>query len=252
MLILTKTEPIWRFDMATKNVSTKPSIISSVLDLQAHKHLVIVGATGAGKTTFIRQSLAALSQSGSDFKVMLADYKGDLANCIHSQHLVDHPLAIASDALQDQLAWLKQEMENRFSGGHTETPLILVVDGCSLNAATLKALGQLASKAHEVDIHLVLVTQQSFLLPNAKVINLASKVTPISTTYTNQQLLSQHQHMLYSLDAVLRMGGLNKTAEYFLSDAQSKLSDLVDYFEEKAQEDQLANEPSLLTLAFGG
>ena len=238
--------------MATENVSTKPSIISSVLDLQAHKHLVIVGATGTGKTTFIRQSLAALSQSDDDFKVMLSDHKGELANCIGPQHLVEHPLAVAGNALQEQVAYLKQEMENRVSGSQAETPLIFVVDDFPLDVKTLYHLGKLASQAHEVGIHLVLTSPRFVALSNAKLINLASKVIQISTTYTHQQLLSQHERMLYSIDAVLRMGGLNETAEYFLSDAQSKLSDLVDYFEEKAQEDQQANEPILMAQAFGG
>lgn len=151
-----------------------------VFDLASTPHLVVAGTTGSGKSVAANAMLLSLITSGTEFRLMIADGKGeDFADRYqHSRYLINPadlpkdaeapPAAVAKEipAMRDQVLWLTQEMDRRLATGDKPYPIIFVCDELAdivmqddKDKTITKALARIAQKARSAKIHMILITQ---------------------------------------------------------------------------------------------
>lgn len=162
-----------------KDVSGK----SWVADLERMPHLLVAGATGAGKSVALNGIILSLlyQNNPSDLKIILIDPKRvEFSVYKHMPHLLT-PIITEVPATVNALKWLLSEMDRRFivmseSGDrniqtynqrHAEKMpyIVLVIDELAdimVSAASEveSAIIRLAQMARAVGIHLVLATQR--------------------------------------------------------------------------------------------
>jgi S-DNA-T family DNA segregation ATPase FtsK/SpoIIIE len=156
-----------------------------VIDIAKLPHLIVAGTTGSGKSVFVNACILSLMDSGEDFRLIIADGKGeDFAPHYCNSGLLmqgmsdddgDIP-AIATDAetIKRQVLWLTAEMDRRFSEQDKPYPILFVTDELAdiimqdgKDKAITKALARIAQKARSAMIHMILATQY----PTSKVID---------------------------------------------------------------------------------
>ena len=159
-----------------------------VSDLAAMPHMLVAGATGAGKSVFINTLLCSLlaKRSPSKMRLILIDPKQlELALYAKLPHLMMPVLTDAPRSAQ-ALKWACGEMENRYSvlgkfgvrniegfhqktGSHKENPmpyLVIIIDEFADLILTKSGkeiesnVCRLAAKARAAGIHLIVATQR--------------------------------------------------------------------------------------------
>lgn len=145
-----------------------------VFDLADLPHMIIAGTTGAGKSVFVNAMLLSLMDSGVDFRLMVADGKGEDFAPYYSGSGLLLSCETDTDAIQQQVLWLTTEMDRRFSEKDKPYPIVFVVDELAdiimqdgKDKAITKAIARLAQKARSAGITMLLATQY----PIAKVID---------------------------------------------------------------------------------
>lgn len=153
-------------------------------DLIKMPHLLIAGATGAGKSVFLNDLLVSLlyQNSPSDLRLILVDPKRvEFANYNDVPHLLS-PVIVDPHKTINALKWLVTEMERRYrilaeiktrnivdfnkQNPESKLPYIVLVidelaDLMAVSAREVEAyICRLAQMARAVGIHLVLATQR--------------------------------------------------------------------------------------------
>jgi len=170
-----------------------PHVLPTPLgDLQTMPHLLVAGASGSGKSVFLREVLRDLMAActPSELQMYIIDPKyvefPEMTRSLHVRDVVNE-----SDAALEMLQWLCDEMDARFysmslyrarslaelNDARADIPalqlpyLVLLIDEyadlLSVGRKTLEPLIQrLAQKARAAGIHLILSTQR----PDASII----------------------------------------------------------------------------------
>src|SRR5690606_1812685 len=154
-------------------------------DLIKMPHLLIAGATGAGKSVFLNDLLISLlyQNSPSDLRLILVDPKRvEFANYSDVPHLLS-PVIVDPHKTINALKWLVTEMERRYrvmsevkvreirdynkQNPESKLPYIVLVidelaDLMAVSAREVEAyICRLAQMARAVGIHLILAAQRS-------------------------------------------------------------------------------------------
>jgi hypothetical protein len=139
-------------------------------------HGILIGATGSGKTEFLRSWIRSLRESTPNAEFLLIDFKGGagLAQFENTQSrlVTDLDLESANHAFE----YLKQQLRNRES----LQPLIVVVDELThllqevRNAETV--LSSIAARGRSAHIHLVVTNQNLVGIPRALFTNLRLRI----------------------------------------------------------------------------
>lgn len=207
---------------------------SLVFDLASTPHLIVAGTTGSGKSVAANAILLSLIASGADFRLMIADGKGeDFADRYqHSRYLINPadlpkdaeapPAAVAKEipAMRDQVLWLTQEMDRRLATGDKPFPIIFVCDELAdivmqddKDKTITKALARIAQKARSAKIHMILITQY----PTADVVHpLIAVNTPsrlgllVDKDHQSRVVIGDNgcEELLGKGDALLKIAGL--------------------------------------------
>lgn len=188
---------------------------TTYLDLTKAPHLLIGGATGAGKSIFMDVIINSLlkQNSPSDLKMMLIDPKRTEFNeYAGERHLIGKIITEAEDA-ELALQWAVEEMEARYKQlqqlkvktiqeyrkRETDMPyIVIVIDELAdlMLSGNLKAeienkIVRLAQKARAVGIHLVVATQR----PSVNVVtglikaNFPTRVSFMVATSTDSKVI---------------------------------------------------------------
>ena len=154
-------------------------------DLAKMPHLLIAGATGAGKTVCLNAIIACLlmDKSPDEVRMIMVDPKRvELVTYNSIPHLIN-PVIVDSDKAVEALRWLNREMDRRFQklagvgarniqdynkvrrDGGSLPYLMLIVDELAdlmMSAAdeVERTLARLAQLARATGIHLVVATQR--------------------------------------------------------------------------------------------
>jgi hypothetical protein len=141
-----------------------------------HAHGILVGATGSGKTEFLRSWIRSLRESTQSADFLLIDFKGGAGLAEfengHSKLVSDHDLESANNAFE----FLKNELRERTS----TNPLIVVVDELThllqevRNAETV--LSSIAARGRSAKIHLIVTNQNLVGIPRALLTNLRLRI----------------------------------------------------------------------------
>ena len=148
-----------------------------VFDIADLPHIIIAGTTGSGKSVFMNAMLLSLMASGEDFRLIIADGKGEdfAPHYARSSRLMqdmaddsgDIPaIATDSETIKRQVLWITAEMDNRFATGEKPYPIIFVTDELAdivmqdgKDKAITKAIARISQKARSAKISMMLATQ---------------------------------------------------------------------------------------------
>lgn len=141
-------------------------------------HVLLVGATGSGKTALARAILASLAMFNQpeDLQMILIDPKGRGFAALTGLPHVAAPMATDAAAAAAQLEQVVQEMERRDRARASRPVLLVAVDELADLLQTggkqvEQALGRLAQRGRESGIHLLACTQK----PSASLIGSAMR-----------------------------------------------------------------------------
>ena len=131
-------------------------------------HLLIVGATGSGKTVLLQTMICSMAQNPlADVSLLLIDPKNGQAfgNFKDLAHLV-HPVISRPAEGAAALRWAFSEITRREQGRGNSPPLIIVIDellGILLAAGSEfeVCLQQIATRGRSAGVHLVAATQHA-------------------------------------------------------------------------------------------
>ena len=187
-------------------------------DLAQMPHLLVIGRTGSGKTTFLQSVIMSLLHKfkPTECKLLIIDPQGvNFPVWNNSPHLI-RPVVTEQDTAEKSLEWIVNEIGNR---QHKDTmPYIVVVideiaDLLIINKdATISCVQKICQKGKAVGIHLVVATQRIRDLHEdddvaAMFANLPTRATFQLRTADDSELvlgetgaekLSAHGEMLYS------------------------------------------------------
>ncbi len=139
-----------------------------ILSLDSHRgsqHYFVAGATGAGKSWFVRSMVAQLSMSPKN-KFVLIDVSEKIGEgfgkIIPRLSSLIGPAALDLDTARSALVWLKEEMSRRFESGKWDSRIIIWIDEIPAikedeHCATL--IKALVTRGRACDYHLVMCSQ---------------------------------------------------------------------------------------------
>ena len=196
-----------------------------IFDLEKAPHLIVGGTTGQGKSVWMNALILSLMQSGSDFRLMIGDGKGeDLAPFYgNSKRLLvaDDVTAIETEVegIAHQVKWLAGEMDRRFKEADKPFSIVLVIDELAdlvmqddKEQTIVKSLARIAQKGRSAKIHLVIGTQypSADILPPLLRANIPSRAgLTVSKDYESKVVLGETgcEKLLSKGDCLLRLIG---------------------------------------------
>jgi hypothetical protein len=139
-------------------------------------HGILVGATGSGKTEFLRSWIRSLRESTPNAEFMLIDFKGGAGltqfENQNSRLVTDLDLESANESFE----YLKQQLRNRES----MQPLIVVVDELTHLLQEIRVaesvLSSIAARGRSARIHLIVTNQSLVGIPRALLTNLRLRI----------------------------------------------------------------------------
>jgi hypothetical protein len=214
-----KTIPLTEehFIKGTLNIPIGVDVHNKVLhkDLSEMPHLLIAGATGAGKSVMLNVVIETITNqmTPEELQLVLIDPKRvELSQFKNLPHLLS-PVIFDDDKAATALQWLTEEMEERYglleetgvrsiddyNNSQTEkmTKIVVVIDEFAdlmlqgTDNSSEKSIIRIAQKARAVGIHLILATQR----PSADVVtglikaNIPTKIAFMTTSKVNSQIV---------------------------------------------------------------
>jgi hypothetical protein len=177
-------------EMVEKFVSrnfTKPKSMSAVIgfDLEAlitvslsneNSHGILIGATGSGKTEFLRSWIRALRDSTPNSEFLLIDFKGGAGLAQFENENSKLVTDLNLDSANDAFEYLKVQLRNRES----MHPLIVVVDELTHLLQEVRVaesvLSSIAARGRSAHIHLIVTNQNLVGIPRALLSNLRLRI----------------------------------------------------------------------------
>ena len=196
-----------------------------IFDLEKAPHLIVGGTTGQGKSVWMNTLILSLMQSGTDFRLMIGDGKGeDLAPFYgNSKRLLvaDDVTAIETEVegIAHQVKWLADEMDRRFKEADKPFSIVLVIDELAdlvmqddKEQTIVKSLARIAQKGRSAKIHLVIGTQypSADILPPLLRANIPSRAgLTVSKDYESKVVLGETgcEKLLSKGDCLLKLIG---------------------------------------------
>lgn len=178
----------------------------------ASAHGILVGATGSGKTEFLKNWIDSLRVSTPDAEFVLIDFKGgaglsgfDSANC---RLVTNQNLDSANAAFEN----LKQELSKREGSQHLK-PLIVVVDELSHLLQEVRTaeniLSSIAARGRSARMHVIVTNQNLVGIPRALLSNLRLRI-----------LIGQHDPVDAALLGQLAKPVATPEVDYRITEAQ--------------------------------
>ncbi len=166
---------------------TKPKSMSAVVgfdreDLVSislsneNSHGILIGATGSGKTEFLRSWIRSLRESTHNAEFLLIDFKGGSGLSQFENENSKLVTDLDLDSANESFEYLKAQLRNRES----MQPLIVVVDELTHLLQEVRVaesvLSSIAARGRSARIHLIVTNQNLVGIPRALLTNLRLRI----------------------------------------------------------------------------